>query len=223
MPRKKKKPNYDSNSIIEEYFKAVEDCLKKRNNSDNSLRSIADEFGISHLKVRKILITTGMYSTEKSRMIKELKEKGKSNIEIMRITGLSRASVNSYLPYTKIVYNAEELSTNAERIRKYRERQQILKRVETCITVNPEDVYDIVWQAITKFEGYPFYTDKNSKYSYTVNGEEVFIKNRKISINRESVNKALGIVMRTDMSATDQEMKVLEKYLLPIFKHFDLV
>ena len=35
--------------------------------------------------------------------------------------GLSRVYVHSYQPYTKIPYNMDELSVNADRIRMYRE------------------------------------------------------------------------------------------------------
>lgn len=37
---------------------------------------------------------------------------------------VSRTTVQAYLPYKKCVYNAKELSLNAERIRRYRERQK---------------------------------------------------------------------------------------------------
>lgn len=44
--------------------------------------------------------------------------------EIMKLTGLSRASVHSYLPYTKGIYNAAEISLNVERCRIYKIRQE---------------------------------------------------------------------------------------------------
>ncbi len=37
---------------------------------------------------------------------------------------MSRTSVHSYLPYTKMIYNADELSLYAERWRLYRERKR---------------------------------------------------------------------------------------------------
>ena len=42
----------------------------------------------------------------------------------MKLTGLSRASVHSYLPYTKGLYNAAEISLNAERCRTYKIRRE---------------------------------------------------------------------------------------------------
>ena len=51
----------------------------------------------------------------------------KSISEIMQETGLSRSSVHSYLLYTKIIYNAEELSLYAERCRLYRKKRSITR------------------------------------------------------------------------------------------------
>ena len=48
--------------------------------------------------------------------------------EIMGYTGLKRSAVLCYLPYTKAIYKADELSTDAERIRLFRMRQ---KRCQT--------------------------------------------------------------------------------------------
>ena len=71
------------------------------------LNTVAAEFGITALKARKLLITAGVYSTALSRRIKELHSRKMKMDQIMSATGLSRASVHSYLPYTKIPYNLE--------------------------------------------------------------------------------------------------------------------
>lgn len=51
----------------------------------------------------------------------------------MKETGLSRSSVHSYLPYTKVIYNAEELSLYAQRCRTYRKRKQAVKKLQSCM------------------------------------------------------------------------------------------
>lgn len=58
------------------------------------------------MKTRKILITAGVYHTEISDQINSLWEDNWSISDIMKETGLSRSSVHSYLPYTKVIYNA---------------------------------------------------------------------------------------------------------------------
>lgn len=53
--------------------------------------------------------------------------------DIMKETGLSRSSVHSYLPYTKVIYNAEELSLYARRCRTYRKRKQAVQKLQSCM------------------------------------------------------------------------------------------
>lgn len=88
-----------------------------------SIRQIADELKMTPLKIRKLLIIAGAFSSDICEQVLELSRSGMSVQEIQRITGLNRVSVQSYLPYSKIIYNAEEISLNAERIRLYRERK----------------------------------------------------------------------------------------------------
>ena len=76
------------------------------------------------LKLRKILITADVFTSDICTEINALHQSGKKIPEIMKLTGLSRASVHSYLPYTKGIYNAAEISLNAERCRTYKNRQE---------------------------------------------------------------------------------------------------
>ena len=128
MPRPKKKPDYDAVQIMKDFIDTVAEAFgtydDRTDSRDPGLNAVAAEFCITALKARKLLITAGVYSTALSRRIAELQSKKMKLEQIMSATGLSRASVHSYLPYTKIPYNLEELSVNAERIRLYRERKQ---------------------------------------------------------------------------------------------------
>jgi len=127
MSRPKKKPNYNPHQIMQEFMDAIADAFGSYDDRDDDtacgLNAVAAEFGITALKARKLLITAGVYSTALSRRIAKLYSNGAKIEQIMKITELSRASVHSYLPYTKIPYNLAELSVNAERIRLYRERR----------------------------------------------------------------------------------------------------
>ena len=80
---------------------------------------MSEEFGITLMKTRKILITAGIYHTENSEQINSMRKQGMNIPEIMKATGLSKSSVHSYLPYTKMIYNVDELSLYAERCRMY--------------------------------------------------------------------------------------------------------
>lgn len=95
------------------------------------LKLTAKEFGMSALKIKKLLITAGAYSNEISDEVNDLYAAGKTVAEIQKLTGLGKSSVNGYLPYTKAVYKPEELSLNAERINMFRSRQQAVRRLAT--------------------------------------------------------------------------------------------
>lgn len=75
------------------------------------------------IKVRKLLISSGVYQTDISMRINELYKSGKTIKEIQEIVGLSAASVSGYLPYQKTVYNLEVSTDVANRLRKYRNRK----------------------------------------------------------------------------------------------------
>ena len=133
MGRPKKKLGYDSEKIMEQFTNCIVEAYMSGagGGSVNSLRQISEQFGITLMKTRKILITVGVYHTEISEQVISLWENGKNISEIMQETGLSRSSVHSYLPYTKMIYNADELSLYAERCRLYRKESRKLKN---CIT-----------------------------------------------------------------------------------------
>ncbi len=109
--RPKKKPEYDSELQFNHFLQELRDAYEEA----DSLRSLADELNISLLKLRKLLITADAFTSDICTEINDLNRSGKKIPEIMKVTGLSRASVHSYLPYTKGLYNAAEISLNAER------------------------------------------------------------------------------------------------------------
>ena len=114
--RPKKKPEYNPEFQFNNFLQELRDAYEEA----DSLRSLADELNISLLKLRKLLITADVFTSDICTEINDLHQSGKKIPEIMKHTGLSRASVHSYLPYTKGIYNAAEISLNAERCRTYK-------------------------------------------------------------------------------------------------------
>lgn len=111
MPRPKKKPAYDAEKIMKELLVAVVESYEET----GELKLTAEEFDMSALKIRKLLITAGAYSNDISDEVNRLYGMGKTVAEIQRITGLGKSSVNGYLPYMKAVYKPEELSLNGSK------------------------------------------------------------------------------------------------------------
>ena len=90
MARPKKKPLYDAEKIMKELLKAVAESYDET----GELKLTAEEFEMSLLKIRKLLITAGAYSNDISNDVIYLHEKGKTMTEIQEITGLGKSSVN---------------------------------------------------------------------------------------------------------------------------------
>ena len=228
MPQKKKNPDYDPGKILNELMETMSELYVDNGNCGNgSINRIANEFGISRVKVRKILITAGVYQSDTCDWIKQLHSKGKTSQEIQEITHMSYSAIHSYLPYEKTVYNMEEASANAERIKIYRERQQARKRVIESFQENMDSIQreDILWDAIVKFAGYPFFTMKKLKFTYHVSGYEIFVTRKEKSITRSSVNMAFqkAIDLERNVTGSKKLGTFGASYLYAIFQRIGVI
>lgn len=115
--RSKLKPNFDPEKIKTELINEVCESYE----TSISLRAVAKSFGISAMKVRKILITGGAYSNDLTEQIGKLHRDSKTVAEIAAMLNMTRANVNSYLPYEGVIYNMPERSVAADRQARYRE------------------------------------------------------------------------------------------------------
>lgn len=227
MGRTKKKPGYDQNRIMEQF----QNCIVKAytsgmtDGSGISLRQVSEEFGITLMKTRKILITAGVYHTENSEQINLMREQGMSITKIMKATGLSKSSVHSYLPYTKMIYNVDELSLYAERCRMYRKRKQAVEQLQICKGASLECVENYLWSTIEIFSGYSFTTVKGLRFRYAVNGNEIQINRKKKSITRSSVKVALKATLEKNENISGpKKLGVFgASYLYPMFLRFGLI
>lgn len=89
-----------------------------------SISETALQTEISTTKVRKILITEGLWSSARSQQIRELADQGKSSSEIAENLQISIAMVQNYLPYEKGLYDEPEKTDTAIRSEKYRKRNR---------------------------------------------------------------------------------------------------
>lgn len=69
---------------------------------------LADWNGIGWQKITKILVTQGIYSSETYDKIKEFREAGKSDWEIMDLLDINRKTLNIYTPYTRGIYQLKK-------------------------------------------------------------------------------------------------------------------
>lgn len=190
MGRQRKKPEYNPEIIQQEMIEIAKELYLERRDSSNkkrnTLSSVAEELDISIAKVIKLLITGGAYMPEKARRVNELYSTELTVAEIQNKLGVSRATVQSYLPYRKGVYSAKETSVNADRIRIYRERCKCIEDLQD------DPTEDSLWNAVVLFQEYPFYTSSGLSFSYVLKEGRDGTPNKELLVNRRQESKTLA-------------------------------
>ncbi len=95
-----------------------------------SLKQTAARMNCSPEKVKKILITAGLYKSPRSEEIARLAAEGLTEDQIADKLGISKKAVNTYTPYTRGMQNADYPTINALRIRKCRAKKKEKKENE---------------------------------------------------------------------------------------------
>ena len=214
-PRKKiSNPALSMEALLKkavELFREPYDDRDERDVDLPSLRTVADQLNTTILRTRKLLITAEYFSTGTSRMVQEMAAEGRTIAEIMDVTELSRASINSYLPYKNLAFNLDQTTVNADRHRLFRRRVKAVEELKTHAGLPDEMEY--LWKAIIIFENYPFKTSgrgsrEGVRFKYTVSktgssggrhydgtevpgyGNELWIEGKEKSISRSTVDLA---------------------------------
>lgn len=255
MGRNRKYP--DADKTIRSFFTAVSESYNSPGSGETGsvdgkkkFELLSEEFGISRLKVRKILITTGDLQYPETNQITALAQTGMSNSYIAEKLGMSYQTVNSFIPYTKGVYKLSEVSAAAERTERYRLRMNAVKELQDAIA-NDEDWPLSLWKAIVLFAGYPFMTSGRGKerrgamkFTYIVSdsgrvggkhyigesvdgfGNEMWIEGKKKSISRSTVERAMKTVLELDGKVRGPKalnVPGAHSYLFPILLRFGVI
>lgn len=191
MGKARKKPDYDPEKVRNEMIELVIQLYTDEpdgviNKKRRTLGSIADELDISISKVVKLLITGGVYMPGMAKQVNMLFASGMTVEEIQSQLGVSRATVQTYLPYRKGIYSAKDTSVNADRIRMYRER---ITCVEGLLDSPSEDN---LWAAVVAFQKYPFYTASGLPFSYVLKEGRDVTLNKELVVNRRQDSKTLA-------------------------------
>ena len=188
--RKKRKPEYDAGNRLKEQL----DVAVVLYNSEMSLQTIADALSLNPIKVRKLLITAGVYESDTAKLVQQTFRSFRSTqnystavTSTMAALQLSRPSVTSYLPYEKGVYfpedaDAANISTGAERQRHY--------RAVVALKKNPCE--EILWKCVVAFRGYKFKTLSGLPFTYKLKkgrGDEF---TKELWIDRRESSKSLA-------------------------------
>ena len=188
--RKPAKPEYSAEKNLTNQMDAAVALYK----SDITLQVIADELSLNTIKVRKLLITAGVYQSDIADTVQQTFQSFRTTQDYktgvsstMAALQLSRPSVTSYLPYEKGVYfpenaDAANISTGAERQRHY--------RAVVALKKNPCE--ENLWKCVVAFRGYKFKTLSGLPFTYKLKkgrGDEF---TKELWIDRREGSKSLA-------------------------------
>ena len=188
--RKKLRPEYDARKNLKEQM-AVAVALYEE---DCSLQDIADALALNPIKVRKLLITAGVYESKVAEKVQDTFEDYRETqnykeaiLSTANALQLSKASVTSYLSYQKGVYfpitaEKEKISVGAERQRRHRAVRKL----------RSEPTEEHLWETVLLYSGVRFKTYSGLPFSYEVrkgrNGEYT----KELWIDRREKSKSLA-------------------------------
>lgn len=237
MSRPKNNPDFDPAKLEAEVLRAVVDLFIAPSNPNHDISFIADELQISDLKARKLLITAGeryghtYYTSPLAAQIQALRGVGKTIKEIEEIMHLSHASVVGYIPISRTIYSMRELSADAIRVQRCRQRQKLcatyLQEIEM---MNRQEEEDYLWNVLVQLSGCIFRTAGRAnrsglKFTYSIplgkDGNptgEMKVNRKEKSITRASVMLAYWKVKGQVVPGPKSMGGVFgASYLYPIF------
>lgn len=188
--RKKLKPEYDAGKNLKDQMDAAVALYEE----DCSLQSIADVLNLNPIKVRKLLITAGVYESEVAEKVQDTFERYRktqdyktSILSTATVLGLSKASVTSYLPYEKGVYfpniaDKEKISVGAERQRRYR----AVRKLRT------EPTEEHLWEVVLLYAGVSFKTYSGLPFTYEIRKGRNGQYTKELWIDRREKSKSLA-------------------------------
>ena len=164
--RKKLKPEYDARKNLKEQMESAVALYEEK----CSLQDIADALALNPIKVRKLLITAGVYESEVAKKVQDTFEEYRETQDYKK---------GVYFPSTA---DKEKISVGAERQRRFR----AMKRWRE----NPTE--ENFWDVVVSYSGVRFKTYSGLPFSYEIkkgrNGEYT----KELWIDRRENGKSLA-------------------------------
>ena len=184
------KPEYDAGKNLKEQM----DAAVALYNSEMSLQAIADALNLNPIKVRKLLITAGVYESDAAKKVKNAFEEYRKTqdhktaiLSTAAVLKLSNASVTSYLPYEKGVYflsaaDKKKISVGAERQRRYR----AVRKLRT------EPTEEHLWEVVLLYAGVRLKTYSGLPFTYEIRKGRNGQYTKELWIDRRENSKSLA-------------------------------
>ena len=257
--RPKKKPNVNTKKEKEDMVKRACELIVEpyddrveRDVTLPTMNEVAREMDITIIKLKRLLISGGFYSSATSRAVQKMFKDRKSIEQVCEALNIRPATVYANLPYSKGLYNLPEPSLYSDQSVRYRKR----KRTVEALQMKVQDGVDsrlALWECICAFQDYPFMTTGRGgkggvKFRYQVSvpggtggrhyegpsvggyGNELWISTtegeKKKSISRSTVDRALENTLKMNGMVKGPKALGLPgagSYLYPIFVRFGLI
>ena len=184
------KPEYDAGKNLKEQMESAVALY----NSEMSLQAIGDVLNLNPIKVRKLLITAGVYESDAAKKVKNTFEEYRKTqdhktaiLSTAAVLKLSNASVTSYLPYEKGVYflsaaDKKKISVGAERQRRYR----AVRKLRT------EPTEEHLWEVVLLYAGVRFKTYSGLPFTYEIRKGRNVQYTKELWIDRRENSKSLA-------------------------------
>ena len=184
------KPEYDAEKNLKEQMESAVALYEE----DCPLRSIADALTMNPIKVRKLLITAGVYESDVAEKVQDTFEEYRKTqnykeaiLSTANTLQLSKASVTSYLPYQKGVYfpstaDKEKISVGAERRRRYRAVRKL----------RSEPTEEHLWEVVLLYAGVSYKTYSGLPFTYEIRKGRSGEYTKELWIDRRENSKSLA-------------------------------
>ena len=217
-----------------------------------TMNEVAREMNITIIKLKRLLISGGFYSSATSRDVQKMFKDKKSVEQICKALNIRQATVYANLPYSKGVYNLQEPSLYSDQSVRYRKRKKVVEVLQKIVQ-NGDDSRLALWECICAFQDFPFVTTGRGgkggvNFRYQVSapggaggrhyegpsvegfGNEIWISTadgeKKKSISRSTVDRALENILKMNGMVKGPKALGLPgagSYLYPMFVRFGLI
>ena len=145
----------NQNTFVADYTETMYHQIVSTYLDNRSVTDTAAKCKTSPAKVRKVLITEGLWSSRTSIEVQHYLNLGKTTAQIAEILSTTEKAVQQYLPYTRGLYGGENPSVSAVNSARYRERIRIAKAnvLKKTRSLAEENHWSDILESLSKQEG----------------------------------------------------------------------
>lgn len=134
---------------------------------------------------------------------------------------------NSDFIMRDLINDADELRLNAKKIRKYKDRAEVVRFLEESINqkMDISILEEVLWEVILQFENCFLYTLKGLRFTYSIKGYEMFVSRKEKSITKSTILIAFrnALELQGNVNGPKQLKTFGASYLYALFKRIRII